>query len=217
MPAALGQSLRFAGRVHGTLGRPETLFSSFAVDGEVIDLAGWADMLPDGWPAPDSGHGAVRISAAFHGQTLSNVSAKVDLRNVTAAAPAWSTPLPTADPLIVPLAPGEQRQWLRLAPEAERAITSADDLLSYQRIAFGLRAQQRAQGWELSLNDLELSRTDAPWRSAEIQARWDKAQTAHSQFPARPTASCSTICGHCSRICRKVTQQRSCVRYVRSV
>ncbi len=176
LPAALGKSLRFTGRVHGTLGRPDTLFSSFAVDGEAIDLAGWADMLPDGWPAPESGHGAVRIAAAFRGQTLSNVSAKVDLHNVTAVAPAWSTPLPTADPLIVPAARDEVQPGVSPPAAAENPATSADALLSYQRIAFGLRVQQRAQGWELSLSDLELSRTDSPWRSAALQARWHQGE-----------------------------------------
>jgi uncharacterized protein (TIGR02099 family) len=181
LPTALGKSLRFAGRVHGTLGQPQTLFSSFAVDGEAIDLAGWADMLPDGWPAPESGRGAVQISAAFHGMRLSNVAAKVDLQQVTAAAPAWSMPLPSADPLIVPLAPDETRSTAAPAQrdnspaqpaQKDSSIESIGQLLSYQRVAFGLRAQQRAQGWELALHDLELSRTDSPWRSGEIQLRW---------------------------------------------
>ncbi len=184
LPAALGKTLSFAGKVHGALGKPQQLFSSFAVAGDQVDLAGWADVLPDDWPAPDSGHGLVSISAAFHGTTLSNIAAKVDLHNVTAVAPAWTTPLPQADPLKIPLAAGEVEPPEAAVDKAQpNAIAAADELISYQHIAISLRAQHRVmadsnsqaglgQEWEVVASDMDFSRADSPWRSREMQFSW---------------------------------------------
>lgn len=196
LPAALGKTLSFAGKVHGALGKPQQLFSSFTVTGDQVDLAGWADMLPDDWPAPDSGHGMISISAAFHGTTLSNVAAKIDLHNVTAVAPAWTMPLPQAEPLKIPLAAGEVEPLQVAADKAQsNAIAATGELISYQHIALALRAQQRvtpdssspaslgqasssqagsSREWTVVASDMDFSRADSSWRSREMQFSWRK-------------------------------------------
>lgn len=186
LPAALGRSLEFAARAHGKLGDSATLFSTVTIAGEGIDLTGWADLLPDGWPAPESGQGAVRISTAFRGSALTNLSAQVDLRNVTAVAPAESIPLPQPEPLTVAAAPQIGPSW-EPAPASTMPTAAVDaatgdgnaaptaELISYQRVAFALRAQQRAQGWELALSDVEATRAGAAWQAAAIQLHWTRA------------------------------------------
>ncbi|MET0497106.1 MAG: YhdP family protein [Steroidobacteraceae bacterium] len=182
LPATLGKSLVFAAMIRGDLARADALSSTFSVKGEQIDLAGWADMLPDGWPAPDSGHGALQVSATFLGPTLSSLTAKVDLKSVTAVAPAWSIPLPGVEPLRIPttaeeLSPKPKRQEKApvVAAVVPEAPPSPGELISYQRIAFALRARQAAgKAWELALSDVELSRPTVPWQAREIQARWVK-------------------------------------------
>ena len=181
LPAALGKSLFFAALVQGDLTRTDELLSSFSVNGREIDLAGWADMLPDGWPAPDSGHGTVQVSGAMRGVVLVNLNARVDLKSVTAVAPAWSNPLPTAEPLRIPEAVDASAAKHKAAPapvvavEAEDAIAApVGELLSYQRIAFNLRARQVDNAWDVSLQQLDLSRQESPWQADAIHARIDK-------------------------------------------
>ena len=51
LPRALGESLNFEASASGALEAPEQLVSRFNVAGVGLDLAGWADLLPDAWPA----------------------------------------------------------------------------------------------------------------------------------------------------------------------
>ncbi len=37
-------------------------------EGQKLDLAGWADLLPDAWPAPESGHGAIACERHVEGR-----------------------------------------------------------------------------------------------------------------------------------------------------
>ena len=99
LPAALGHSLEFSASVQGELEDAQSLVSAFAIDGKQLDLAGWADVLPDEWMAPELGHGSIQLVTAFKGLQLAELSAKVDLRDVTAESPAWVTALPRAAPL----------------------------------------------------------------------------------------------------------------------
>jgi len=189
LPAALGKSLIIAAQVRGDLVKADALLTSFAVNGREIDLAGWADMFPDGWPTPDSGHGMVKVSGAVRGTTLTNVNAQVDLKSVTAVAPAWSKPLPKADPLRIPepldvvQAKATQEKAAAKAAAADAAEAAEEhsvaplgesisgELISYGRIAFDLRAHRANDAWEMSLRNVDLSTPESPWQAAQIQAR----------------------------------------------
>ncbi|MFL6575551.1 MAG: YhdP family protein, partial [Povalibacter sp.] len=76
------------------------LFSTFKVEGHGLDLAGWADVLPNQWLAPETGHGSIEVVSTFLGVHPVTLSAKVDMSNVSAVSPEWLTPLPVADPLV---------------------------------------------------------------------------------------------------------------------
>lgn len=104
LPSALGKSLEFSAEVDGELDQVEALVSRFELEGTELDLAGWADVLPDEWLVAETGQGSVRVTAALQGTRLVDLVAKVDLAGVAAVPPAWLTPLPKANPLIIPVA-----------------------------------------------------------------------------------------------------------------
>jgi len=190
LPAALGKSLEFSADVNGELQQVDALVSRFELEGKGLELAGWADVLPDEWLAAETGHGSVRVVAALRGTRLTDLSAKVDLAGVAAAPPVWLTPLPKANPLVIPVAHhaaphnGEARDATpaRDAPQpdgaqAEKRMmdeTAPALLLSYDRLAFDLRARRQAEGWELAVSDVELTRPGSPWHAARLGALWTR-------------------------------------------
>src|SRR5512145_584059 len=101
LPRTLGRELRFSATVEGPLQDASALVSAFSVDGRELDLAGWADVLPDAWPAPETGHGSVELRGTLKGQELVQVAADVDLSRVVATPPTWVTQLPDAERLLV--------------------------------------------------------------------------------------------------------------------
>lgn len=102
LPQTLGGELRFSATVEGALENSAALVSSFSISGAEVDLTGWADVLPDEWPAPETGRGSLRIQGSLHGSQLTQLSASVDFANVAAAAPDWTIPLPAAAPMRQP-------------------------------------------------------------------------------------------------------------------
>ena len=78
LPASLGQTLNFSAAADGPVEQYATLASTFSFDGDRLDLAGWADLLPDEWPAPETGQGSFRITGALRGPALMQLSAQVE-------------------------------------------------------------------------------------------------------------------------------------------
>src|SRR5918994_4182282 len=70
LPRTLGRELNFSATVRGPLQDAAALVATFDVDGEELDLGGWADVLPDEWPAPETGHGRVEVHAVVQGREL---------------------------------------------------------------------------------------------------------------------------------------------------
>ncbi len=147
LPRTLGRELKFSATVQGPLQDEAALVSTFNVDGRELDLAGWADLLPDEWPAPETGHGSVEVRGVLKGPALVQLAADVDLSRVAAAPPQWASALPV-----------EER-----TPAA---------MLSYPRLAFGLRAQKVGDTWNATVSNLNMARPTAAWLAARIQARW---------------------------------------------
>lgn len=183
LPETLGRRLFFTASADGPLEQYATLVSTFGIEGEALDLAGWADVLPDHWPAPEAGVGSVRMTGALNGARLTQLAVQVDLRKVAAAAPAWSIAPPAATPMQRPdeaidfTEPAEDQpsQHEALAQPAPDA-PALPQLVSYERIAFALKAQQVDDAWSATLQDLDLARSDAAWRASQLRLRWARRE-----------------------------------------
>jgi uncharacterized protein (TIGR02099 family) len=178
LPRTLGRELRFSAIVKGPLQDANALVSTFNVDGRELDLAGWADVLPDEWPAPETGHGNVDLRGTLKGAALVALAADVDLEQVAAAPPAWGTALPIAEPLNVIAGESDAAA----GPEPPPAPHESDPgsaghvapaaLLSYPRLAFGLRADKDGDTWRATVSNLNMARPTASWLAARIEAEW---------------------------------------------
>lgn len=194
LPPTLGRELKFAASAEGRIEESGSLLSTFSVAGEKLDLAGWADLLPDAWPAPESGHGAVQVSGALRGSELLQVSARIDVGQLTTELPAWTIPLPTAAPLVPPPSRDEspKRQPKHpIEPEPEPAAVREQPpaivprALSYSRLAFAMDAQKRNDQWQLTLTDLDATRSDSSWQAKQISASWSRTRRGALKINAK--------------------------------
>lgn len=183
LPSALGQELKFSATAEGALEHSGALLSTFSVAGEKLDLAGCADLLPDAWPGPESGHGTIRVSGTLKGAELLQLSAAVDVGQLTAELPVWTTPLPTAAPLVPHVSddddpPPKPTPKYPIEPQpaviAAEPVLPAPQILSYSRLAFALNAQKSNNQWSVTLSDLDATRTDSSWQAKKIAARWSR-------------------------------------------
>jgi uncharacterized protein (TIGR02099 family) len=184
LPRTLGRELRFSATVEGPLQDAAALVSTFSVDGRELDLAGWADVLPDAWPAPEMGHGSVELRGTLKGPALVQVAADVDLERVAAAPPAWATALPVADPLIIDAGDGAPKTEPPPRDPEEKDPGAAGyvapvAMLSYPRLAFGLRAQKTGDTWHATVSNLNMARPTAAWLAASIEGEWLQTADGH--------------------------------------
>jgi uncharacterized protein (TIGR02099 family) len=168
LPKTLGRELRFSATVEGPLQDAEALVSTFSVDGRELDLAGWADVLPDEWPAPETGRGSVEIRGVLKGSELVQLAADVDLSRVVATPPAWVIALPVAEELKA-----EKEVAQETDPGAALSQVRAE-MLSYPRLAFGLRAQKVGDTWRATVANLNMARPTASWLAARIEGEWTR-------------------------------------------
>jgi uncharacterized protein (TIGR02099 family) len=181
LPNALGRKLEFSATVEGALEDSAQLICTFDVEGSDLDLSGWADVLPDEWPAPETGRGTLKVNGALRGSRLVQLAAHVDLSDVATALPAWTMPLPTALPMQRPAnetaEEGAQPEATEdsSVPHGDEPPHPAPEVLSYDRVAFDLKAQRRDDAWHLTLTDLNLVRPESAWRSKQIEAGWSRS------------------------------------------
>jgi len=197
LPTSLGQSVDFAARVAGALEQPEHVASTLTIEGESLDLTGWSDLLPDRIPAPESGRGWIRLTAAFVGPELQSIVAKTQFDDLTAAAPAWTIPLPTAAPLHIGSAVKLPEQTVDVESETTTAVETAapaiapPTMVSYDRVQIDARIERDKAGWHARVNTLDLDAADvagnagADWRSRGLDVRW-----------ARPSEGAFEIAGN---------------------
>ncbi|WP_129644902.1 YhdP family protein [Peristeroidobacter agariperforans] len=180
LPKTLGEELKFSATAEGALEDSAALLSTFNVQGARLDLAGWADLLPDAWPAPESGHGAIRVSGTLKGAELLQLSAAVDVGQLTTELPVWTIPLPTAEPLVPPVPDDAPKRTPKHPIETEPPVVEpqptppAPQILSYSRLAFALNAQKAGNQWSVALSDIDATRTDSSWQAKKIAARWSR-------------------------------------------
>jgi uncharacterized protein (TIGR02099 family) len=184
LPRTLGRELKFSATVEGPLQDRDTLVSTFSVDGRDLDLAGWADVLPDEWPAPETGQGTIEVRGVLKGAALVQLAADVDLSRVAAVPPTWSAALPVAEPLRADA--DEEAQPQPVEPDPAAAATdSTAAMLSYPRLAFGLRAQKTQDTWRVTVSNLNMARPTASWLAARIEAQWMHAADGRMQASGR--------------------------------
>lgn len=195
LPAALGESLTFTATAQGALEQSAALVTKFSVEGKLLDLAGWADVLPDEWPAPETGHGSLRVTGTMLGTQLTRVATQVDFSNVAAVAPVWTIALPGADPLVAK--PDETDasgspavavvEASKSEPETalEPPAPAVADMLSYSRIAFAIEANRVGEGWKVSASDVAVARAKDVWRSAALSAQWSTNEAGGMTLEAK--------------------------------
>ncbi len=158
------------------------LLSTFKVQGEKLDLAGWADLLPDAWPAPESGHGAVQVSGTLKAPSCCRsprrrYRATHDRVAGVDDSITRGTPLePPEPPMMRPeRAPKHPDRTLPAVVEPEEPEPAAPQVLSYSRLAFGLSAKKSNDQWSLTLSDLDATRSDSlVARQSKSSARWSR-------------------------------------------
>lgn len=187
LPRTLGRELRFSATVEGPMQEAATLVSSFNVDGRDLDLAGWADLLPDEWPAPEAGHGNIEMRGALKGAKLIQLAADVDLTQLTAVPPTWAIALPVAEPLY-PVANDDgaaskaEPQMHPQETDPGAAVSAAhSQMLSYPRLAFGMRAQKVQDTWHVAVSNLNMARPTAAWLAARIEGEWTRTADGHTR------------------------------------
>ena len=193
LPSTLGEELKFSASADGELEQSQRLISAFSVQGEKLDLAGWADLLPDAWPAPESGHGAVSLSGILRGAEMTQLSAAIDVAQLTTELPVWTVPLPAADPLRPPGEDSAPQEIVTKEIEAEKTDATAADgdgiaaaeapeetsppapqIFSYERLAFSARAQKTDNQWSVTVSNLDARRSESSWQAKQIAARWSR-------------------------------------------
>ncbi|AMN46644.1 hypothetical protein ACG33_05940 [Steroidobacter denitrificans] len=211
LPHSLGDGLTFSAHIAGALEDYGALAATFALEGRNIDLAGWAELMPDAWPTLEAGHGSVKLSGQTRGAALTQLSAEVAFVSVSASMPQWTIPLPSAEPMHQPvrlsmpqpsglaasdLGPADARPMDPGRPEPPTGVTdpqpadadagdSIPPLLSYTQLGFTLELQREADAWSLSLRDIDLSTAASPWRARHIQTRWSQGPEGEFSFAGR--------------------------------
>ena len=203
-----------ARRSKGRCDDASALVSTFSVDGRELDLAGWADVLPDEWPAPETGHGSVEVRGTLKGAALVQLAAEVDLvatspqrrrrgrlhcppRNRCTSAPATSDAGASA-----PRA-GRRRRPIPVLPGTPRRSPRCSAIA---RLAFGLRAQKVGDTWRATVSNLNMARPTAAWLAARIEARVDCARAdGRMKASGKTDRIVLELCGRCSRICRRAS------------
>jgi len=179
LPRTLGRELRFTATVEGALQDRDALVSSFSVNGRDLDLAGWADVLPDEWPAPETGHGSVEVRGALKGPKLIQLAADVDLSQLTVVPPMWGTALPAV--ARVSLDAADDADTARETDPGAATSAARAEMLSYPRLAFGVRAQKVNDTWHVAVSNLNMARPTAAWLAARIEGQWKRTADGRTE------------------------------------
>ena len=129
LPAGLGSRVTFDGDLRGSLARFSDLALRLDLRAERLELAGLADLLPEGRGRPLAGAGPVRAAVAFDHGRLAQLRLDVDLADVVLALPARELPpveaievaLPSREPGASPLSMPAAGKTLVYRPSAPSA------------------------------------------------------------------------------------------------
>src|SRR5689334_6990247 len=108
------------------------------------------------------------------------VSGTVDVRQLITELPVWTIPLPEAQPLEPPPS-GEPVPAKTEEVATETTEETVDDdapkppqVLSYEHLAFAVRAQRTDNQWSVTLSNLDAKRSDSQWQAKEISALFSR-------------------------------------------
>lgn len=184
LPSSLGGDLEFSAQVAGALESPDDAVTTFTLEGEALDLNGWAELFPAGWPTPSSGRGALDLTASFIGQRLQSLQVDAQFNDVTATAAAWSMPLPAAKPLViggdVKRIDDDEREQEAQNEEPEPTYTRPDraSSFSYDRAYVRARLVRDGAGWDAQIDEIDLDASDVAsndaqdWQSRGLNLAW---------------------------------------------
>lgn len=187
LPAKLGKSLRFVADTAGRLAEAQELEWNFNINAREVDLAGWADMSGNDWPAPPLGIGSFDVDGKFYGTQVSDLQAKVDFANVELLVPSWQLPIP--EPATMQAYVDKDAVAVASTQPAVEAETSIQDaelapaalppkFVKYDRIAFELQlnATRSPSGetWNARVSHLDLSRPNSQWRPSAVTASFSR-------------------------------------------
>ena len=184
LPRTLGRELQFSATVEGPLQDAAALVSTFSVDGRELDLAGWADVLPDAWPAPETGHGSVEVRGVLKGPELVQLAADVDLRSSSPRRRCGRSRCLSQSPGTPVRAKqrhARRARRTRRRPIRRRGEHCAAAMLSYPRLAFGMRAQKVGDTWHATVSNLNMARPTAAWLAARIEGAWPRTADGHTK------------------------------------
>jgi uncharacterized protein (TIGR02099 family) len=177
LPSALGKQMQFAARSSGQLDDPTALNWDFEVESRDLALAGLADLLPDAWPAPTTGNGSFKVAGVLKGAKLENLKGTVSLAGIMLPLPAWSVPLPAADPLVI--RSGDADDAIVATVPAEAAVPATSVAGTTQRTAYDVvRAdfdvkRNEDGGWHLLADGLQLVRPGVRWDPSRVEVDVD--------------------------------------------
>jgi uncharacterized protein (TIGR02099 family) len=186
LPRTLGREVKFSATVQGPMQDAAALVSTFNVDGRDLDLAGWADVLPDEWPAPETGHGSIEVRGVLKGAGLVQLATDVDLARVVAAPPTWAAALPVAERLDAAAEdssdkPDEELPNTQETDPGAAASNARAAMVSYPRLAFGMRALKVGDTWRVNVSNLNMARPTASWLAAGIEGEWTRTADGHTK------------------------------------
>ncbi|MGC3979982.1 MAG: hypothetical protein QM808_01840 [Steroidobacteraceae bacterium] len=190
MSAALGKSLEFSARGEGNLNEVAQLKWRAEVTGTQLDLAGWAQVMPDDWIAPKAGQGSFQFNTEFIGREPQRISGRIDFVDVLMKLPMWATPLPQADPLQVREDdPDAVRVVTSVASNAATGTAATEAIgsedLRYSNVGLAFTATRSDQGWLTQFQRLQLARADSPWpvSSASLLLKFNDDATSPDNSP----------------------------------
>lgn len=165
LPAALGRELEFRARSAGQLDDAATLSWTFGVEGNDLDLAGIAGLLPETWPGPAAGSGSFRLSGTLHGARLESLNGDFTATGVSLPIPAGTLPLPVAAPLVVRASPDAPVDVAATTMGVPAPASRAD--FDVVRAAFEM--ERKEAGWHLAVDGLQVVRPGARWDPSRIE------------------------------------------------
>ena len=192
LPQALGQSLEFSARVAGPLEDVDSLVSNFALEGHGLDLAGWADVLPDHWLAPETGSRFDRSGDCFHWRACRRDDGEAGsdgcrcrfagVADATAAgsAAAGKSGRRCGRTRCCGDRAGGCRTRTRCRADHDPR-DSVPELVGFDRLALTVNAARHDDAWIVSASNVDLSRKSSPWQADKIEVKWSPRPAGGSE------------------------------------
>ncbi|MGE0115341.1 MAG: YhdP family protein [Steroidobacteraceae bacterium] len=180
LPVTLGKELNFSAHGEGNLNEVARLKWQVQAAGTQLDLAGWAQVMPNDWVAPAKGKGSFQFQADFLGPQPQGLNGHVDFVDVQMQLPRWSMPLPQADALQVPADdPDAVPVSTPVQPLTQNVVAAGDATLHYTHVGLDFTGARTEQGWRVQFARLQLACENSPWPAgrASLLLRFDEEQS----------------------------------------